>query len=155
MRPRLTGLLMAVTVAGALIPAACAHAQAAVVLQQEPASRPGTPFEVMPRVERPHRSYRTAWLTAFAGAGLVAASFPLAREADERYAAYLTETDVTRIDARYDATRRMDRLASGALLTGEGLLAMAVWLRFVHPATPSRRLALEVEPSRCAVSLRF
>jgi hypothetical protein len=49
----------------------------------------------------------------------------------------------------------MDRLASAALLTGEGLLATAVWLRFVHPAREPRRLALEVEPSRCAVSLRF
>ena len=85
----------------------------------------------------------------------MAASFPLAHEADRRYERYLTETDITRIDTRFDATRRLDRIGSAALLTGEGLLATAVWLRFVHPATPTRRLALEVEPSRCAVSLRF
>ena len=143
MRPHLTGLLLAVMVAGALTPAACAHAQAA------------SAFELIPRPERPHRSYRAAWLTAFAGAGLVAASFPLAHESDRRYERYLTETDITRIDSRFAATRRMDRVASAALLTGEGLLATAVWLRFVHPPTPTRRLALQVEPSRCAVSLRF
>lgn len=143
MRPHLTRLLLAVMVAGALSPAACAYAQAA------------SAFEVIPRPVRPHHSYRTAWLTAFAGAGLVAASFPLAHEADRRYQRYLSETDITRIDTRYVATRRMDRVASAALLSGEGLLATAVWLRFVHPATPTRRLALEVEPSRCAVSLRF
>ena len=87
--------------------------------------------------------------------GLVAGSFPLAAEADRRYAAYLAETDVTQIDARYDATVRMDYLSSGALLAGEGLLVTSVWLRFLHPPHESNRLALEIEPTRCAVSLRF
>lgn len=130
-------------VAGAPLQAACAHAQAA------------SAFEVVPpRAKAPH-SNRAAWLTALVGAGLVAGSFPLAREADRRYDRYLIETDVTRIDERFQATTRMDRIASAALLTGEGLLATAVWLRFVHPSPAPRRLALLVEPSRCAVALHF
>jgi hypothetical protein len=147
-RPRLTGLLLAVMVAGALLQAACAHAQAA-----SPSA--ASPFEIIPRRADQRPSHRLAWITAAVGAGLVAGSFPLAHEADRRYDRYLAETDVARIDERFAATTRMDRLASAALLTGEGLLATAVWLRFVHPAREPRRLALEVEPSRCAVSLRF
>ncbi len=147
MRPRLAAWLLAVVVAGAPMSAACAHAQAA------------SAFEVIPRRAKVRHSYRAVWLTAFAGAGLVAGSFPLAHESDRRYERYLGETDVAAIDARFAATTRMDRLASAALLTGEGLLATAVWLRFVHRnAEPHRtpsRLTLEVEPSRCAVSLRF
>jgi hypothetical protein len=147
-RPRLTGLLLAVMVAGALLQAACAHAQAASAFA-------ASPFEVIPRRADQRPSHRLAWITAAVGAGLVAGSFPLAHEADRRYDRYLAETDVARIDERFAATTRMDRLASAALLTGEGLLATAVWLRFVHPAREPRRLSLEVEPSRCAVSLRF
>ena len=48
----------------------------------------------------------------------------------------------------------MDHAASAALLTGEGLLASAVYLRFVrHPA--EARLTFDVEPAACAVSWRF
>lgn len=148
MRPRLTGLLLAVMVAGAPLQAACAHAQAA-------SASASSPFEVIPRRGDRQPSHRLAWITAGAGLALVAGSFPLAHEADRRYDRYLAETDVARIDERFVATTRMDRLASAALLTGEGLLATAVWLRFVHPAREPRRLAFEVEPSRCAVSLRF
>lgn len=147
MRPRLAAWLLAVMVAGAPMSAACAHAQAA------------SAFEVIPRRAKSGHSYRAAWLTAFAGATLVAGSFPLAHEADRRYERYLGETDVASIDARFNAATRTDRLASAALLTGEGLLATAVWLRFVHrPNAPDRkpdRVTFEVEPSRCAVSLRF
>lgn len=153
MRPRLTGLLLAVMVAGAPLQAACAHAQAASPLPASP--QPASPFEIIPRRADQRPSHRLAWITAALGAGLVAGSFPLAHEADRRYDRYLAETDVARIDERFAATTRMDRLASAALLTGEGLLATAVWLRFVHPAREPRRLALDVEPSRCAVSLRF
>ena len=41
------------------------------------------------------------------------------------------------------------------LLAGEGLLATAVWLRFLHAPRERNRLTFEVEPARCAVSLRF
>ena len=141
MRPRLAALLLAVLAAGAPVPVARAQAAAA--------------FEVIPRHIAVRRSHRLAWLTALAGAGLVAGSFPLAAEADRRYAVYLAETDVAAIDARFNATTRMDRLASSTLLAGEGLLATAVWLRFLHAPRESNRLTFEVEPARCAVSLRF
>ena len=141
MRPRLAAVLLAVLTVGTSIPAARAQAV--------------PPFEVVPRPAPPHRSHRLSWLTAFVGVGLVAGSFPLAREADRRYAAYLTETDVTQIDARFEATTRMDHLASGALLAGEGLLVTSVWLRFLHPPRERNRLTFEVEPTQCAVSLRF
>jgi hypothetical protein len=121
-----------------------------------------TPFEVVPRRTSEHSSHRLAWIAAATGAVLIGASFPLANEADRRYAVYLSETDVTRIDERFQATAHMDRLASGTLLTGEGLLATAVWLRFLHPPRASRRVSLAVEPdphharvARCAVTLRF
>jgi hypothetical protein len=141
MRPRLAAVLFAVLAAGAPVPAA--RAQTA------------PPFEVVPRPAEAHHSHRLSWLTAIVGVGLIAGSFPMAAEADRRYALYLAETDVTQIDARYDATTRMDYMASGALLAGEGLLVTSVWLRFLHPPRESNRLALEVEPARCAVSLRF
>lgn len=113
------------------------------------------PFEVIPPRPSGHTSHRLAWITAAAGAALITGSFPLANEADRRYAVYLAETDVSRIDERFQATRQMDRVASGTLLAGEGLLATAIWLRFLHPPRVSRRLSLAVEPARCAVSLRF
>ena len=141
MRPRLAALLLAVLVAGTPVAAASAQVAAA--------------FEVVPRHATVHRSHRLAWLTALTGAGLVAGSFPLAAVADRRYAIYLAETDGAAIDARFGATTRMDRLASSTLLAGEGLLATAVWLRFLRAPRESHRLTFEVEPARCAVSLRF
>lgn len=143
MRPHLAALLFAVLVTTAL--GAVARAQAA----------PAAAFEVIPRPVHEPTSHRLAWLTALAGAGLVAGSFPLAAEADHRYALYLSETDVARIDERFQATTRMDRLASSTLLAGEGLLATAVWLRFLHPRRETDRVTFKVEPARCAVSLRF
>ena len=143
MRLRPAALLLAALASGAPQGAACANAQMT------------SPFEVVPRRVVTHPQHRVAWLTALAGVGLIAGSFPLAAEADHRYAVYLAETDVTRIDERFDATKRMDRLASGTLLIGEGLVATAVWLRFVHRPRETNRLTFEVEPARCAVSFRF
>lgn len=126
--------------------AACAHAQAA------------SPFEVVPRPAPERRSHALAWTVAATGAGLVAASFPLRDAADRRYDEYLAETDITRIESRWDATTRADRLASGSLLAGEALLAGALWLRFVHrphASEPPARATLVVTPQRCALALRF
>ena len=142
MRPSAAALLMACLATGAPEWAACARAQAAV------------PFEEVRLRRPPGASHRAAWVTAIAGASLVAVSFPLAAAADRRYDVYLNETDPPRIDERYDATVRMDRLASASLLAGEGLMLAAVWLRFVH-RPPLQRVSLNVEPGRCAVSLRF
>jgi len=140
-RPRLAAVLIAVLAVGMRIPDARA--------QETP------PFEVLPSHAAPHPTHRLALLTALVGVGCIAASFPLATEADHRYEVYLAETDVTQIDARYDATTRMDYVASGTLIAGEALLATAVWLRFLHPPRETSRVSLEVEPARCAVSLRF
>ena len=99
--------------------------------------------------------HRLAYFTALVGAGLVIASFPLEHAADQRYAEYLNETDVTKLDEEFAATERMDRIASGSLLVGEALLATAVWLRFVHHPSVEHRVTLAVTADRCALSLRF
>jgi hypothetical protein len=132
-----------VVLAAAPVLTPCARAQAE------------TPFEVVPRHPGGQASHRLAYLTAITGIGLVALSFPLAHEADQRYAEYLSETDVSKLDERFTATERMDRLASGSLLVGEALVATAVWLRFVHHPSVQHRVTLALEPDRCALSLRF
>jgi len=114
-----------------------------------------TPFEVVPRNANLQPSHRLAYITALTGAGLVIASFPLEHAADQRYADYLRETDVTKLDEKFTATERMDRMASGSLLVGEALLATAVWLRFVHHPGVEHRVTLAVAANRCALSLRF
>lgn len=140
---RWTAALMLVSaVAGPWNGAACAVARAA------------EPFSIVPRPEAPRASHRAAWAFALAGAGLVAASFPLSERADRLYADYLAETDPSAVGDRYDATRSADHLASASLLAGEALLVTAVWLAFVRrPAPP--RAAVFVGPDRCAVSVRF
>ncbi len=135
-------LMLAATATGVPNVAACAEARAA------------DPFEVVPRPAPDGRSYRAAWACAITGVGLVAASFPLANLADRRYDDYLAETDPDRVDARWRATVRMDRLSSGSLLAGEALLASAVWLRFVHRSREPRA-TLVLLPDRCAIAVRF
>lgn len=142
MRRTTAALLLAVAVAAAPPGAVCAHAQAAV------------PFEVLPRQVSPRRPHRAAWVCAVAGVGLIGASFPLAQSADRRYAQYLSATMPADIRDRWDATVRMDHLASGALLGGEVLFATAVYLRFVRRPNETR-LSVAATPSRCALSYRF
>lgn len=114
----------------------------------------GFAFEVIPRASAPHRPHRAALACATMGAGLVAASFPLAKTADRRYQEYLGEVNIARIEHRWQASVRADRTASASLLAGEALVATAAYLRFIRrPAT--ERVALVVAPSRCAVCLRF
>lgn len=143
MPTRFAACLLAVLAVGTL---------AGVASASEP---PAAPFEIVPRRPPGQPSHRLAYVMAALGAGLVASSFPLSAEANHRYDLYLRETDVARFDERFAATQRMDRLASGALLTGEGLLATAVWLRFVHHAGRESRVSLAFSPTRCAASLRF
>jgi hypothetical protein len=134
--------LLAVLAGAALVAAVCTPVRAAFA------------FEVVPRAEVPHRPHRLAYVCAATGAGLIAASFPLARTADRRYDAYLRESDLSRIESRWDATLRADHLASGSLLAGEALLATAAWLRFIRTSHPPR-VAVLLAPARCAVSCRF
>lgn len=143
MRPLLAAPLLAAVLAAAPPLAGCAHAQS------------DTPFEVVPRHATGPSSHRVAYITAAVGMGLVIASFPLEHEADKRYAAYLSETDITKLDERFSATERMDRLASGTLLVGEALIATAVWMRFVHHPNPQHRVTFAALPDRCVLSLRF
>ena len=143
MRTRLAAPLLAVVLAAAppLAVRACAQTD--------------TPFEVVPRHAVGQPSHRAAYLTALAGVGLVIASFPLSHAADQRYAEYLNEIDVTKLDERFKATERMDRIASGSLLVGEALIATGVWLRFVHHPRAQGRVTLALAADRCALSLRF
>lgn len=122
--------------------AVCASAQAASLFQEVEVRQP------------PRAPHTGSWIAALAGAGLVTASFPLATRADRLYERYQRETDVSRIDERYRATARADRLASAALVSGEVLLVAAVYLRFVRRPAESP-VALELEPARCAVTYRF
>lgn len=135
-------LLLASAATGAPNGAVCAFAQAA------------DSFEVVPRPVPDRTPHRAAWVCAVAGAGLVAASFPLADLAERRYADYLAETDVAAIEDRFQATVRADRMAGASLVAGEALLVTALWLRFVRrPGRPPASLV--VLPDRCAIRLRF
>lgn len=142
MRRTLAVLILASFVTGAPMWAVCANAQAASLFQE---------VELRPP---PKRSHTVAWITGITGVGLLAASFPLAKRADERYELYLFETDVSRIDERFRDSKRADRLANSALITGEVLLVSAVYLRFIRRPSGSRT-ALLLQPDRCAVSYRF
>ena len=139
---RPAGLLRAAIAGLLIIEAACAHAPAA------------SAFEVVPRTHEVHRSHRAAWACVIAGAGLVAASFPLAATANDRYGEYLAETVPDAIPGRWNATIRADRVASGSLLAGEALLVAGTWLRSIH-RPDERRVALDLGPTRCALSCRF
>ena len=124
------------------LPAACAARQAA------------GPFESVP-LEAPVRvPHHLAYGSLLAGAGLAGLSFALTDRANRSYDRYLTATAPDEIGRLYDETVRLDRLSAAALLTGEALIATGVWLRFLRRAAP-RRIALAVDASRCAVSLRF
>jgi hypothetical protein len=144
-RPPRAALILAAVLAAAPPMSACARAQAAS----------SSPFEVVPRHTSGRSSHRAAYVAAIAGVGLIAASFPLEHEADRRYAEYLSETDVTKLDEMFAATQRMDRIASGSLLAGEALIATAVWLRFVHRPAAESRVSLALRSDRCALSYRF
>jgi len=123
-------------------PAACAAAQAA------------GPFERVPLEDRPRTSHRWAYASLVAGAGLAGLSFVLTDRANRTYDRYLTVTDPAEVGRLYHESQHYDRLSAAALFTGEALFAAGVWLRFLHRPAP-KRVVLTVDPSRCAVSLRF
>ena len=135
-------LLVASLLAQLPRPAACAPAQAA------------DPFEVVTSRGAAPRSHRWAYLSLATGAGLVGLSFVLTERANRSYDEYLDATDPARISALYDRAARDDRLSAASLFTGEALVAAGIWLRFLHRPAQARAY-LDVEPGRCAVSLRF
>ncbi len=142
MHPGPAATLRAVLLGLAVTGAVCAHARTA------------SAFETIPRLAPPHRPHRAAYACLVGGVGLMAASFPLANAADRRYAEYLNESDPRRIESRWNRSVMADRVASGALLSGEALLAMGVYLRFVRPAHDSR-VAFVATPGRCFVACSF
>ncbi|MEO5988115.1 MAG: hypothetical protein ABIU54_04705 [Candidatus Eisenbacteria bacterium] len=142
MRVALAALLLAGYVTGAPEWAVCANAQTASLFQEVEVRRP------------PKRSHTASWLSGLAGMGLIAASFPLANRADQRYHEYLAEVDVSHIDERFRDSQRADRIASGSLIAGEVLLVSGAYLRFIRPRDKSR-VSIALLPSRCAVSYRF
>jgi hypothetical protein len=135
-------LMLASAAAGIPNGAVCAWAQAA------------DSFQVVPRPPADHAPSKAAWACAIAGAGLIAASFPLSNLADDRYAEYLAETDPNAVEDAYHAAQRADRFASASLLVGEALIVTAVWLRFVRRPRPPAAIVV-VLPDRCAIQLRF
>lgn len=124
------------------LPAARAHAQAA------------EPFPVVPLGSAKARRHTWAYVTLAGGASLIGLSFVYSARADDAYAAYLVSTDQVEIQQLYDRARSNDHRAQAALLTGEALLAAGLYLRFVRRPGPSK-VALSIQPSRCALSYRF
>lgn len=113
-----------------------------------------SPFPEVPLDTSPASSHTTAYVALGTGAALVGISFLLDRNADDAYAEYLAETDPARIEDAYRRTVLNDRLSSASLLTGEGLMVLGVYLRFLQRPVPGR-VALVATPARCAVSFRF
>jgi hypothetical protein len=133
--------------------AACslAAAPATVAAQPPPAA---APFPVVGEARPPERSHTFAYLSMAVGAALIGASFEIAHRADETYDDYRVATDERAIEDLYDRTIAYDRWARATLLGGEGLVALGLYLRFVRRPAP-QRLAVELSPARCALSVRF
>lgn len=116
---------------------------------------PGSsPFAIVPEEPPDRGSHRLSWASFITGAGLVGLSFALTDRANDAYDDYLVATNPADAEHLYDRTRHYDRLSAASLLTGEALVATAVWLRFIRPR-PDARITLVAEPDRCAVALRF
>ncbi len=138
----LAALLAASILLPSLATAARATAQAA------------EPFPAVTAEARRPTSYRWAYAALLGGAGLVGASFVITDRANRAYADYLAATEPADVTRLYGDAQRLDRWSAASLLTGEALFATGIWLRFLHrPAL--KRVSLAVEPTRCAVSLRF
>ena len=123
-------------------PAAHALAQAAA------------PFPVVPIETPAHRRHTWAYLSMVGGVGLMGLSFTISHRADDAYATYLVSTDQEQIQVLYDRAVHNDHLAQGSLLTGEALVVVGLYLRFIRRPAPSR-VSVSLLPSRCTVSFRF
>ena len=132
----------AILLGSTLQPAARAFAQAAETFPQVPLPEP------------PKRSHTWALVSFAAGTGLIAASFGLADAGDRRYSEYLRATDPDRITKLYDEAVLFDRAAATSIITGEVLIATAIYLAFLRRPEPPRVSAM-LEPARCGLSLRF
>ncbi len=111
------------------------------------------PFEVVPLPTPAVRPHRAAYACLVVGAGLIGGSFALAHRADRAYDRYLVAQVPGDIERWYDETTRYDRWSSGALLGGEALVAMGLYLRFLRRPPPPT--AFLIGPGACAVTYRF
>jgi hypothetical protein len=112
------------------------------------------PFERI-RVPQPEKkSYIGSYLTMATGLGLVIAAFPLRDHADEAYEQYLTATEPDEIESFYDEATRYDNFATASMLTGEALLVLGIYLRFLREPAPGR-LGFRCNHERVALSLKF
>jgi len=139
---RSAAVLLAALTTTPLIPAARAHAQAA------------GPFPEVTVPRSPRGSATWAYVSIGVGFGLLGTSTLLADRANDRYDEYQRATNPDDVQRLYDETITLDRFSTATLLSGELLVATGLYLRFLRrPATS--RVALDVGPSRCALSLRF
>jgi hypothetical protein len=103
-------------------------------------------------------SHRWAYVSMAAGAGLIVASFPLAKHADDLYGDYAIATDPDQIESLYDETIRYDWYARSALISGEVLMGFGLYLRFIRQPRhdqPEATLDLRLTPGRCALAWSF
>ncbi len=126
----------------------------AVVDSSASGSGPRASFPVVALPATPRRHAGLALGCAVSGAALVASSFAWRNLGDRRYDEYLAETDPSRIESRWNATRRADQVSNASLVAGEVLLVGAVWLRFVR-GRHDAPVALRVEPDRAAFVVRW
>ena len=149
-------LAAVISISGISHTAACAQTQAA------------SPFEEVVQPEGRSSGHFWAYSSIVGGVGLVGLSFFVKDRADRRYDDYLAATDPAQIDRLYDETVRLDRWSTASLLTGQVLVALGVYLRFVKGPTRESaslsgrdaypapaRLGLELEPTRWALSVKF
>ncbi len=111
------------------------------------------PFEHVLLPHPPPRSHLGSNLAFLTGAGMIAGSFTLAHRADQAYDRYRAASAPTDIEHWFDESAHYDRWSNGALLGGEALIGVGIYLRFLH--RPAAAVTLHVAPRSCAVSLRF
>ena len=110
-------------------------------------------FQEIPLPPPPHASHLWAYAALAGGAALVGTSFALSNRANTTYDEYLAATDPAAIEHLYERTTTYDHYASATLLTGEGLIAAGLYLRFLRG--PHGRAHLVVGAHACALSLRY
>lgn len=143
----MAALLAAIVVFGVVRPAP-SHADTPA-----DSARAVVPFERVRLSEPEGHSNLLAYTCLATGLALCVASFPLGQHADDLYDQYLNSANPTEITSLYDETVKYDRLASGALISGEALLGMGLYLRFLRHHEP--RVDMAIGPARCVVSYRF
>ncbi len=142
----LAALLAAIVVSGP-------HLAVADDSRVPPLSPGGGPFEQVRLPHPPQRSHLGSNLSFLAGAGMIAGSFTLAHLADQAYDRYRGAVTPSDIEHWFDQSSHYDRWSNGALLGGEALMGVGIYLRFLH--RPNQAMSLLLAPGSCAVSLRF